>query len=190
MDKLAKDITQAASDQQICSALKELYRELEQQTLELDAICQRCGNCCRFEQFGQELLASTAEVGYLLAWLRKQPSMLKKSLTKRAPHSHKLCPFLENDSCALREARVLGCRVFFCQAEGPKKQQMADIYETYHKRIQDLHEQRGLSYNYLLWPRAIRAISELECAGKSLPEEELERCSLEGYLADRSFGAP
>ncbi len=136
----------------------QLYREVEEEVGQLELVCRRCGKCCRFGEFGQELLASTAEVGYLWAWLRKQPSKLNKVPARKAQSPHKVCPFLEDESCAAREARALGCRVFFCQAEESKKEQMENIYEGFHKRIVELHKQRDVSYHYLGWGEAMSAV--------------------------------
>ncbi|MCK4851377.1 MAG: hypothetical protein KAT11_08500, partial [Phycisphaerae bacterium] len=152
------DITKAASDSKLCGMLAKLYREVEEQLGQLELVCRRCGKCCRFGEFGQELLASTAEVGYLWAWLRKQPSKLNRLLAGKTEWSHKVCPFLEDESCTAREARALGCRAFFCQAEGSKKEQMENIYEGFHKRIGELHKQRDVSYHYLGWAEAMSAV--------------------------------
>ena len=158
MNSLLDDIRKAASDEKLCGMVAQLYREVEEQVGELEVICRRCGKCCRFEEFGQELLASTVEVGYLWAWLRKQPSKLKKVPAGKTEWNHKLCPFLEDQSCAAREVRALGCRVFFCQAQEPKKEQMENMYESFHKRIVELHKQRGLGYHYLGWGEAMSAV--------------------------------
>ena len=158
MDTLLQDITKAASDGELCGMMAELYREVEEQVGQLEIICRRCGKCCRFGEFGQELLASTAEVGYLWAWLRKQPLKLKNVPAGKIESSHKICPFLENKTCAVREARALGCRVFFCRAEGLDKELMENMYEAFHKRIVELHKERELSYRYLGWGEAMSTI--------------------------------
>ena len=158
MDTLLQDITKAASDGKLCGMVAELYREVEEQVGQLEIICRRCGKCCRFGEFGQELLASTAEVGYLWAWLRKQPSKLKKVPAGKAEWSHKVCPFLEDESCTAREARALGCRAFFCQAEGSRKERMEHMYEGFHERIVELHKQRDVRYHYVSWGEAMSAV--------------------------------
>ena len=158
MDGLLKDITKAASDGELCGMVGALYREVEEEVGELEVICRGCGKCCRFGKFGQELLASTAEVGYLWAWLRKQPSKLKNVAAGKREWSDKVCPFLEDESCRAREARALGCRVFFCQAEGLDKERMERMYEGFHKRIVELHKQRDVSYHYLGWGEAMSAV--------------------------------
>ena len=158
MNSLLDDIRKAGSDGKLCGMVAALYREVEEQVGQLEVICRRCGKCCRFGEFGQELLASTAEVGYLWAWLRKQPSKLQKVPAGKTEWSHKVCPFLADESCAAREGRALGCRAFFCQAEGPKKELMENMYEAFHKRIVELHKQRGVSYHYLDWMEAMSAI--------------------------------
>ena len=155
MDTLLEDISKAASDGQLCAAVGELYRQVEEQLGQLEVTCQQCGKCCRFEEFSQELLASTAELGYLWSWLKKHPLKLIGLLGKTAESNHNVCPFLQKQSCTAREARALGCRVFFCQAKGLDKERMESIYEAYHKRIIELHKQRDVSYHYLSWGKAM-----------------------------------
>lgn len=157
MDTLLEDISKAASDRELCAEVAKLYREVEEQLGQLEVICQQCGKCCRFEEFSQELLASTAELGYLWAWLKKHPLKLIRLMGRTAESNHKVCPFLEEHSCTAREARALGCRVFFCQAKGLDKERMENIYEAYHKRIVELHKQRDVSYHYLAWDKAMSA---------------------------------
>ena len=162
MDTLGKDIAKAASDGELCEEVAQLYREVEEQMGQLEVVCRQCGKCCCFEEFGQELLASTAEVGYLWAWLREQPSKLKKVAAGKIEWSHKVCPFLEDGSCGVREARALGCRVFFCQAKGLDKERMEEMYEAFHKRIIELHKRRDVGYHYLGWGKAMGTVSSLE----------------------------
>jgi len=161
MNKLLEDITKAASDPELCDAVAGVYREVDEQVGQLEVVCRGCGKCCRFEEFGEDLLASTAEMGYFWAWLRKQPAMLSRLLAGKGELGCKVCPFLEDESCAAREARVLGCRAFFCGAKGVKKEQMGNMYEAYHERIGELHRQRGVRYQYLGWGEAILAMGEL-----------------------------
>ena len=156
-----EEIRKAASDGQLCPMVGELYREVEEQLEQLEVICRQCGKCCRFGQFGQELLASTAEIGYFLAWFNKQPAEVRKVLAGKAACGHEVCPFLEDDSCAARGGRVLGCRVFFCEAAGTNKERMERIYEVYHGRLVQLHKQRGVEYEYVPWGKAMLVVSEL-----------------------------
>ncbi len=161
MNKLVDDIKKAASDPELCAAVGKVYREVDEQVGQLEVVCRRCGKCCRFEEFGEDLLASTAEMGYFWAWLRRQPSKLRGLLGGKSELGCKVGPFLEDGSCAAREGRVLGCRAFFCGAKGVKKEQMGNMYEAYHERIGELHRQRGVRYQYLGWGEAILAMGEL-----------------------------
>ena len=159
MNTLREDISKAASDGELRAAVAELYKEVEEQVGQLEVTCGQCGKCCHFEEFGQELLASTAELGYLWSWLKKHPLKLISLVGRTGESSPKVCPFLKAQSCTVREARALGCRVFFCQAEGVDKERMENIYETYHKRIAELHKQRDVSYHYLTWDKVMSMIS-------------------------------
>ena len=179
MSSLAEDIRKAASDEQLCQVVGELYTEVEEQVGQLEVTCRQCGKCCRFGQFGQELLASTVELGYFLAWLRKQPGEVWKALASRAEAGHEVCPFLEDNSCPARGGRVLGCRVFFCEAARKDKEKMERIYEVYHSRLVGLHEKNGVDYKYVPWGKAMLAISKMADADKALGEEKSEQIATE-----------
>ena len=159
MNSLAEDIRKGALDRELSAAVGELYTEAEEQLGQLGVMCRQCGKCCRFAQFGQELLASTVELGYFLAWLRQQPAELKTLLASKAGSAHEVCPFLEDNSCTARGGRVLGCRVFFCEASGTDKERMERIYEVYHSRLVELHKQEELSYHYLSWAEAMLTVT-------------------------------
>ena len=161
MNSIVEDIERAAGDGELMRAVGELYAEVGTAIDQLAVGCEQCGRCCRFEEFGQDLLVSTVEAGYLLSWLRRHWSGLRRQLGERVKVGQEVCPFLEGKVCGMREGRALGCRVFFCRAKGAKRTEMEEIYEVYHKRIRELHEQRGLSYGYFPWSKAVSAAADV-----------------------------
>ena len=91
------------------------------------------GRCCRFAEYGQHLWATRLETDYLAAHAGPPP-----------PGPDGVCPYLRDGRCGVRDHRMLGCRVFFCDATyepGP-------VYEKYHRRIRELHARHGIPYDY------------------------------------------
>jgi len=87
--------------------LESLYEALDER-LSRTGACQRCGRCCQFGTFGHMLYASYLEALYLVT---------RDGAPKNA-FSNDACGYLERLSCTARRGRVLGCRVFFCEAAG------------------------------------------------------------------------
>jgi Fe-S-cluster containining protein len=67
------------------------------------------------------------------------------------------CPFQQGTLCTAREARPLGCRIYFCDENAQSWQQA--VYEQYHAQLQAVHERFGLPYRYIEWRQALREIS-------------------------------
>ena len=161
MNNLAKEIKKVGLKNGLLAELEDIYRDLDEQIEQLEVGCEQCGRCCGFAQYGQQLMVSTAEAGYFLAWLGRQAPAVIRLLEDKAEHAAKVCPFLKDDTCAAREARLLGCRVFFCKAKGTKQQGMENIYEVYHERLKTLHEKYGVKYYYLPWGQTLSTVSEV-----------------------------
>lgn len=117
-------------------ALEDLYQSVDHLVLEHSPTCQRDGHCCRFKTSGLRLFASTLEAAYLLQRANK-PGF---------PAEPGACPYLEGDSCRARDGRTLGCRLHFCDPQ--KGEVMEALYEGFHQKIVQLHEQYGVDYLY------------------------------------------
>jgi hypothetical protein len=116
--------------------LEALYADLGR---ELDALAPRCelsSRCCRFTEFGHQLWTSDLELAYLRSRDGAPPA--------GAPAG--VCPYLRDGRCGAREGRMLGCRIFFC--DPAYKEAMGPLYESYHRRLKDLHRRHGLPYSY------------------------------------------
>lgn len=155
MNAVIDDIRRVAEDAELYRSVEEVYSEVARRIEQLDVSCRQCGQCCRFAQFGQKLLAGTVELGYMLAWLNEQPKRIKRMLIERADAAEQVCPFLEKNTCLARAGRALGCRVFFCQAEQFERAAMERIYEDHHRQFKKLHEERGLAYKYVPWEEGL-----------------------------------
>lgn len=98
--------------------------------------CEASGRCCRFKEYGHTLFISNLEAEVLL---EAAPPYEK-------PVSGDFCPFQEDNLCAAREPRPLGCRVYFCD---PAYQETGNaISETFLRRLKELADAHGTGWRY------------------------------------------
>jgi Fe-S-cluster containining protein len=112
--------------------------------------CDASGRCCRFTEYGHTLFISAFEAEILL---EHAPPYAR-------PVSRDGCPFQVGGLCTARDARPLGCRIYFC--DPAYQDRMAAVTEdaiTALKRIADAHA-AGWHYaplhHFLNAPRAAR----------------------------------
>ncbi|AGA27954.1 hypothetical protein [Singulisphaera acidiphila] len=120
------------------SALLALYVDLDAEVARRAPVCQLSGRCCRFKEYDHTLFLSAPELSVLLADAPAPSRPLDEGLT---------CPWQDAQGrCTAREARPLGCRVYFCDPnyEG----QAAELSETFLARLKRLAEDFGLPWNY------------------------------------------
>lgn len=70
------------------------------------------------------------------------------------------CPYQVEGLCVVREARSLGCRVYFCDERA--KGWLEEVYEKYHAKLKAVHERFGVAYEYVEWREALRRMAEAE----------------------------
>lgn len=116
--------------------LEALYADLERELERLRPRCELSGRCCRFGEFGHQLWTSRLELDYLLAREGPPPSGAAEGV----------CPYLKEGRCGARAHRMLGCRIFFC--DPGYKDAMGPLYETYHRRVKEIHVRHGIPYLY------------------------------------------
>jgi hypothetical protein len=58
--------------------------------------------------------------------------------------------------CTARQARPLGCRIYFCDENAQHWQN--DVYEKYHARLTALHDSFGIPYQYMEWRIALTTL--------------------------------
>jgi hypothetical protein len=68
------------------------------------------------------------------------------------------CPYQVAGMCTAREARPLGCRVYFCD-ENAQGWQNA-LYERYHAKLRDVHARFDVPYEYIEWRAALRRLMD------------------------------
>lgn len=118
--------------------LAALYRELDRAVSDLGPVCELSGRCCRFEEYGHTLFVSEAEAAVLIADAPAPVRPLDSGAT---------CPWQDSKGrCVAREARPLGCRVYFCD---PGYEDHAPaISERFLGRLKALCDDRGWPWNY------------------------------------------
>ena len=118
--------------------LRRLYQDVDQAVSDLNPTCALSGRCCRFREYGHSLFLSAAEAVFL-ADLAPRPT--------RDLDAGESCPWQDaHGRCAAREARPLGCRVYFCdplyEEHAPK------LSETFLNRLKRLADERDWPWHY------------------------------------------
>ncbi len=131
--------------------LQAIYADLDAEIGRLAPTCLLSGRCCRFEDYGHTLFLSGPEAALLLADAPPPSRPLDAGAT---------CPWQDAQGrCSAREARPLGCRVYFCD---PAYQGHApELSETFLKRLKLLVEDANLSWNYAPLHYHLKRASEL-----------------------------
>ena len=142
--------------------LRELYAQLDAEVARLAPVCSISGRCCRFREYGHTLFLSQPEVDYLLSGAPAPARELDSGET---------CPWQDDRGrCTAREARPLGCRVYFCD---PAYQEAAPaLSEHFLKRLKHLAQRHGLPWNYAPLHRHLHDLRDQDrFAGPSQPSE-------------------
>jgi len=122
---------------EVWSELEGIYADLDRELAVLRPLCQRSGRCCKFKEFGHQLWTTRVELDYLVE---------REGLPATGSGEGGVCPYLKDGLCGVRDHRMLGCRIYFCDAGYAGA--MAPLYEKYHARIKELHLRHGLPYEY------------------------------------------
>jgi Fe-S-cluster containining protein len=118
--------------------LRALYADLDAEVSRRGASCALSGRCCRFAEYGHTLFLTAAEAALLLDEAPPPSRPLDDGET---------CPWQDaRGRCTARDARPLGCRVYFCdpafQAQAP------ELSEAYIARLRRLADEFGLPWQY------------------------------------------
>ena len=134
---MALDGTPLAPDR-FRAELQRLYAELDAHVARIGPVCALSGRCCRFAEYGHTLFLSAPEAALLLADAPPPARPLDDGAT---------CPWQDaRGHCTAREARPLGCRVYYCD---PSYQDDAqDLSELYISRLKRLAVTNGLPWDY------------------------------------------
>jgi hypothetical protein len=118
--------------------LEALYHELDLAVAGQGPVCELSGRCCRFREFGHTLFLSAPEALLMLALAPPPVRELDDGQT---------CPWQDaRGRCTARDARPLGCRVFFCDPlfEG----QAAELSEAFLGRLKQLARRHDWPWDY------------------------------------------
>ena len=123
--------------------LETIYGELGEELNRLRPRCELSGRCCKFKEYDHQLWTTPLEIDYLIE---------NVGLPEKVDHA--VCPWLAGGKCSVRDHRMLGCRIFFC--DPAYENQMGPLYEKYHKRVKDLHGQADVPYEYVEFVKSDR----------------------------------
>jgi Fe-S-cluster containining protein len=127
------------------AALEALYGEVDAFVARSRAVCIVRGVCCRFEEAGHELFATALEADYAAARRPDAPP----------PEAPGRCPYHVAGRCTAREARPLGCRTYFCDANTTSV--LAEAHEHFLARIRALERELGYPAAYGRFPALLDA---------------------------------
>ena len=144
---LRQAVEQCAGHGEFLGELARVYRETDGDALLGSAVCDACGRCCRFDEAPHRLYVSTGELAILT---RCPPPNVPAALR---------CAYQVGPACHARDARPLGCRVYFCRQNDSSLGEA--LYERQHHRIRGLHDRFALPYRYV---ELTAALSELASA--------------------------
>jgi Fe-S-cluster containining protein len=115
-----------------------IYADLGRDVASAGPVCELSGRCCRFAEYGHTLFLSAAELAFLLEDAPPAVRPVDEGAT---------CPWQdERGRCTAREARPLGCRVYYCD-EGYQDLAHA-LSEQYIARLKRLSEEYALPWDY------------------------------------------
>jgi Fe-S-cluster containining protein len=150
-------------------AVLAVYAEADCDISSRKPICRNSGRCCRFESYGHLLYVTAVElIAFSGVQKRSETEKPVSAQPGRVVSLHQFfggekvegCPYQIGGMCTAREARPLGCRIYFCDENAQHWQN--EVYEKYHTKLKDLHETFGLPYRYVEWRAGLREIMQNE----------------------------
>jgi hypothetical protein len=122
---------------QVRDELRAIYEQLDVEVSQLGPTCLLSGRCCRFRDHGHTLFVSTLEIQFLLSEAPEPQQPLDRGET---------CPWQDPlGHCTARDARPLGCRVYYCD---PTYDAAPELSERFIARLKQVAERHGLPWNY------------------------------------------
>jgi Fe-S-cluster containining protein len=128
------------------ASLRILYDDLARDIAKAGPVCDLSGRCCRFNEWDHTLFLSGIEAKLLIEDAPPPVRALDDGVT---------CPWQnERGHCTAREARPLGCRVYFCD---PNYQETGQILsERYLNRLKALADEYQHPWAYAPLHRHLR----------------------------------
>jgi hypothetical protein len=167
---------QNADQNALEKAVFSVYAEADCDISSRSPVCTNRGNCCRFESYGHLLYVTAVEL-IAFSGVEKR-SFSQKPISsageggaggggrvvslKQFFERERIegCPYQVGGFCTAREARPLGCRIYFCDENAQHWQN--EVYEKYHTKLKKLHETFSIPYRYVEWRAGLREILQDE----------------------------
>ncbi|MBX9628282.1 MAG: hypothetical protein K2X82_31070 [Gemmataceae bacterium] len=112
-------------------AVLGVYADVDRAVAAAGPRCDASGRCCRFTEYGHTLFLSQFEAELLL----------EAAPPYDTPVSRDGCPFQVGGLCTARDARPLGCRIYFCDpAYQETGNRITEEAVAALKRLADEHE--------------------------------------------------
>ncbi len=147
------EILSLAEDEAFIEAVGEVYGALDARVAGRVPVCINRGDCCRFAAFGHKLFVTPVELAYFVALRGPAPDGGGERGT---------CPYHREGRCEARDARPMGCRVFYCDPASQGWQ--PDETEATLLAIKELHRRFNVPYAYVEW---LGALGELDSGAVS-----------------------
>lgn len=123
---------------EINAEIVEIYDKLDLELSEINPGCNACGSCCHFNTYGHILYTSNIEVNYILENVNVPP---------HDPNQN-ICPFLKDNVCSIRDFRMLGCRVFYCNPHYRVITQEVYIHSKYYNMMKEVAGRNQMEWHY------------------------------------------
>ncbi len=145
-----------------CTAVAQLYVELDRRIADHHPVCRNRGVCCKFGAYGHRLMVTPLELDYFRSRHPDVPVPTGSPPAGAAaatvlPVLHEsaaaTCPYQIDGMCSTRHGRPLGCRVFFCESVNEGWQE--PLTEWALARLRRLHDLHGITYRYQEWLSAL-----------------------------------
>jgi Fe-S-cluster containining protein len=160
---MSGDAVDDGQRRELSLAVAGVLAEAEVEIAGRGAVCRSSGRCCRFEEWGQRLYVTGVELAHFQEVGRRKLEVggeKKEGVSLEqffAGGKVAGCPYQVGGLCTAREARPLGCRVYFCDAGAQGWQN--EVYEKYHARLKEVHERFGVAYRYVEWREGLRELA-------------------------------
>lgn len=140
--------------------LRALYWAIDASVAAHSPVCVASGRCCRFEEYGHTLFLSGPEAECLIDEAPPPCRPLDEGGS---------CPWQnEKGLCTAREARPIGCRVYFCDPSFQERSHA--ISEQAIRALKTLCAETGVPWRYApLHVQLREAVAEGRLTGLEVP---------------------
>jgi len=151
--ELAAQWMVAVRTPEIDEALRAVYDDAATQINARSPACWASGRCCHFEATGHRLYVTGLEAAFAQHHATKPAT----SADVRTAFTVGGCPFQAGHLCGQRDARPLGCRIYFCDRSAQAWQH--ELTEHGLEQIRAIHERFGVPYRYAEWRSLLELIA-------------------------------